>query len=46
MTQMVTYTNYQTAWIDWDGSGTFDVDEEYDLGTVTSVQVACASSVS
>ena len=28
------YTNYQTAWIDWDGSGTFDGDEEYDLGTV------------
>jgi len=29
--------NYQTAWIDWDGSGTFDVDEEYDLGSVNNV---------
>jgi len=43
------YTNYQTAWIDWDGNGTFDVDEEYDLGTVTGSGSAqsslCAKSI-
>ena len=31
------FTNYQTVWIDWDGSGTFDADEDYDLGTATNV---------
>ena len=30
------YTYYQTVWIDWDGSGTFDADEDYDLGTATN----------
>jgi hypothetical protein len=43
------YTNYQTAWIDWDGSGTFDGDEEYDLGFVTggpALSSGCPYSIS
>ncbi|MDC0338410.1 GEVED domain-containing protein [Flavobacteriales bacterium] len=38
------YTNYQTAWIDWDGSGTFDGDEEYDLGIADEVTNGLSSN--
>jgi hypothetical protein len=31
------YTNYTYAWIDWDSSGEFDSDEEYDLGSAYNV---------
>jgi hypothetical protein len=38
------YTNYQTVWIDWDGSGTFDNDEEYDLGIASNVTNSLSSN--
>jgi hypothetical protein len=38
------FTNYQTAWIDWDGSGTFDGDEEYDLGIADEVTNGLSSN--
>ena len=29
---MVIIPIIKQSWIDWDGSGTFDADEDYDLG--------------
>lgn len=34
-----TYTLYADVWIDWDGSGTFDADEKFDLDSVRTTSI-------
>jgi hypothetical protein len=39
------FTNYQTAWIDWNGNGSYtDAGESYNLGTATNVTNGISSS--
>lgn len=39
------FTNYQTAWIDWNGNGSYtDAGETYNLGTATNVTNGISSS--